>query len=312
MEKKISVIIPIYNTGNYLEKCVNSVINQTYKNLEIILVNDGSTDNSNEICENFKKEDSRIIYINKKNTGVSDSRNLAINKSSGEYILFVDSDDYIEDTMIESLYNDIKKYDADLACCEYVSKNRKQQLKLLNKNEMLSVILKEKGTSGYIWDKLYKTSIIKNEKILFDKEIYICEDMLFNARYIEKANKFIWTNKQLYNYIYRPNSVLNQEFNQKWNTILKAFKEMKNIYVNNDCFDEFLAHYILAAINLKTKMYLHNYINNNLTIECNRIINENIKQINMKRISFKIQIKVFIYYRFHKQINYLKKKLGKK
>ena len=101
---KISIIVPIYNVEKYLERCINSLINQTYKNIEIILVNDGSTDNSLIICEKYKNIDSRIILVNKENGGLSDARNVGIDNSSGNYITFIDSDDYIDDDYVYTLY----------------------------------------------------------------------------------------------------------------------------------------------------------------------------------------------------------------
>lgn len=124
----ISVIIPIYNVEEYLEKCVNSVLNQTYSDLEIILVDDGSTDNSGKICDELKNKDNRIIVIHQENQGLSAARNAGIAKALGEYIAFVDSDDYIMEDMYETLYKNLEKTDADISICKYQYVKKQQKI----------------------------------------------------------------------------------------------------------------------------------------------------------------------------------------
>lgn len=116
----ITIIVPIYKVENYLDKCVYSIIQQTYTNLEIILVDDGSPDNCGNICENYRKKDSRIKVIHKENGGLSDARNVGINSATGKYIAFIDSDDYIAINYIEELYKAIKKYNVQIALCSYI------------------------------------------------------------------------------------------------------------------------------------------------------------------------------------------------
>ena len=118
---KISVIVPIYKVEKYLRRCIDSIINQTFKNIEIILVNDGSPDNCPKICEEYKNKDNRIIIINQENQGLSVARNSGIRIARGQYLVFIDSDDYIEEDMIEYLYEGIVKYDVDISCCGYVA-----------------------------------------------------------------------------------------------------------------------------------------------------------------------------------------------
>ena len=114
----ISVIVPVYNVENYLKRCLDSIINQTYQNIEIILIDDGSTDNSGNLCEDYKKIDNRIKVVHKTNGGLSDARNTGIKKAKGKYITFVDSDDYVEYDYVEYLYNLIKKYDTNISFCK--------------------------------------------------------------------------------------------------------------------------------------------------------------------------------------------------
>ena len=115
MTEKITVIVPVYNVEHYLEKCLDSLINQTYKNLEIIVINDGSTDNSGEICQEYAQKDNRIVYIEKENGGLSDARNVGLDKMTGSYVTFIDSDDWVELDYVEILYKKIIEYQADIA-----------------------------------------------------------------------------------------------------------------------------------------------------------------------------------------------------
>ena len=117
--KKVSVIVPVYNTSNYLEKCITSLLNQTLQDIEIIMVNDGSLDNSREIIEEFQKKDNRILLFNKENGGQASARNLGLSKATGEYVAFLDSDDYISPVMYEQLYNKAKSMDYDIVLCNY-------------------------------------------------------------------------------------------------------------------------------------------------------------------------------------------------
>ncbi len=116
---KISIVVPIYNAEKYLDRCIQSILNQSYKDLEIILIDDGSTDSSNKICNNYQKRDNRIKFISQKNEGVSAARNRGISEATGEFIGFVDSDDYIQPNMYETLYGLINKYNCDISICGY-------------------------------------------------------------------------------------------------------------------------------------------------------------------------------------------------
>ena len=119
MSKLVSIVVPVYNVEKYLERCVDSLINQTYKNIEIILVDDGATDNSGELCDKLLFKDSRIKVFHKLNGGLSDARNYGINQATGEYLLFVDSDDWVENEIVEKLYNSIEQNSADISVCGF-------------------------------------------------------------------------------------------------------------------------------------------------------------------------------------------------
>ena len=168
MGEKISVIVPVYNVEQYLERCVESIVNQTYKNLEIILVNDGSTDNSGELCDELAKKDNRIKVVHKENGGLSDARNNGERESTGEYIIFIDSDDYIHHEMLNTLYNQIVEKNADVSICGVMnvySNSETPQCSDINmdfvcdKEGFLKEYLIGEKIPGSICNKLLKKSI---------------------------------------------------------------------------------------------------------------------------------------------------------
>lgn len=187
-EVKISVIIPVYNTEKFLERCLNSVIKQTLKEIEIIVVNDGSTDNSLEIIKKIKETDARIILINKENEGLTKTRNRGLEIASGKYIYNLDSDDYLEEnTMFEELYNKCENDNLDMVVFDYYNdfENKKEYIKnievsdngLIEKEDYIKDLIKAKwGIS--IWGKLTKKEIFINNNIKFPENIFMGEDLL--------------------------------------------------------------------------------------------------------------------------------------
>lgn len=221
----ISIIIPIYNVEKYLEKCINSVLEQTYGNIEVILVDDGSPDNCGKICDEYKKKDSRIIVIHKKNGGLSDARNKGIDIANGKYIYFLDSDDYIERDTIQYLYSIICKYNAQIAIAgirdtfEHQSKNKKNStgskeevVKILNSKEALETMLYNTEFSNMACNKLY-------EKKLFSKIRYpkgkLYEDLGTTYKVLDLASEIVLSSKMTYNYLAdRKSSIMNQKYSK--------------------------------------------------------------------------------------------------
>ena len=207
---RFSVVIPVFNSEKYIDRCLNSIINQTYKNIEIIIIDDGSSDRSYEICEKKSKKDKRIKLIKQANKGVSFARNLGIEESKGDFIVFVDSDDYLEDTAIEVCNNNIK--DNDLLICEiaYIVNEKKIYIPcklngeyttktlLESLNNRKNIKLAERINS--VCGKVYRADIIKLNQIRFDECISIGEDLLFNIYYLEKIKKIKWIDYAIYNY----------------------------------------------------------------------------------------------------------------
>lgn len=220
MEKDlISVIIPIYNVEHYLKRCIESVVNQTYKNIEILLIDDGSTDNSGNICEEIKYSDSRIIVFHKENGGLSDARNYGIERAKGNYILFVDSDDYINIKMIEILYNNLIKTDSDISVCRpfkfekeiEITENEKydieQELKVYDSIDIFRHMYDDYLVSVVAWNKLYKKKIFEDIRFPVGKLI---EDSAILHYVFDRCNRIVYSNLELYYYFQRKNSIMHK------------------------------------------------------------------------------------------------------
>lgn len=207
----ISIIIPIYNVEQYLSQCLDSVINQTYKNLEIILIDDGSTDNSGKICDDYALLDNRIKVFHKKNEGVSSARNLGLDNCTGDFIGFVDPDDFIELNMYEILYTEQQKTNADIVWCNYYnyfSKTNYNPVNIFYKNMCYNLSSKKNNFGSdlfynkyyehsHLWSKLYKKSIFNNIKFPYKKNL---EDLFIFLPTFIKANVIYTISKPLYYY----------------------------------------------------------------------------------------------------------------
>lgn len=188
-ENKISVIIPVYNTEQYLDKCIESVVNQTYKNLEIILVDDGSTDKSGVICDEWKEKDERIIVIHKENGGVASARNVGLKYVTGDYIAWVDSDDWIERNVYEIIIREMLKYNCDISVIKYTQENSVVNNGVIesepyNNNAALQNLLRYRITP-FLWDKIYKSSLFKNISFVGQ----VGEDSFANYETFKRATK---------------------------------------------------------------------------------------------------------------------------
>lgn len=217
----ISIIVPVYKVEKYLERCVKSIQKQTYTNLEIILVDDGSPDRCGQLCDEFAKLDKRIKVYHKENGGISDARNYGIDKATGEYIGFVDSDDYIHESMYEKLYEAIKKSGTMISECGLtrVYKNTlrphyegKDYFLVLDKQEYLKEFLENRKVYGSVWCKLIHRDIVK--KIKFSVGM-IYEDALYNLELIKNVDKFTLISDSYYYYYIREDSYTTKPFNNR-------------------------------------------------------------------------------------------------
>lgn len=251
---KVSIIVPIYNTEKYLKRCIESIINQTYSNLEVILVNDGSTDDSIKICKEYAKKDSRIILVNKENGGLSDARNKGLDLATGEYISFVDGDDFIHISMIEELIKVSEAENADIVHCDYevvdeqgnilgINNKTYAEDKKLNAEEAIAGHIIEYKIKVVAWNKLYKKELFKELRF---KKGYIYEDEFLFPQIISLSKKNIYLNKKLYFYVSCCGSITKSKMNLnkiKSNKELMKFKEefymkkylqyMRHIYMSN-------------------------------------------------------------------------------
>lgn len=221
MKNKISVIVPIYNVEKYLDKCINSIINQTYDNLEIILVNDGSSDNSLEICKKYQKKDNRIILITKENGGLSDARNVGMEKATGKWYVFIDSDDYIELDYIEFLYKLVIKHDSDIGIVlpfyfrefdTIQTIDKKISIKYLSNYSAVETMLYQKEFDTSAWGKIYKSELFNNIKFPVGK---LYEDISTIYKVFLRANEVVYSNAEKYFYLQRSNSIMGRPFRKK-------------------------------------------------------------------------------------------------
>lgn len=225
----ISVIVPVYKVERYLERCVNSICNQTYTNLEIILVNDGSPDRCGEICDAFARKDSRIHVFHKENGGQASARNLGLSVAKGEWIGFVDSDDTIASNMYEKLLEIADTYDADIVCCgiERVDDNghlsyfndQLDDLLVLNRVDAFQELIQNYRITNAPVDKLYHKNVFEDVRML---EGMIYEDFEVMPRVLVNASKVVYTGDPLYYYYMSPNSTMRAAFSPRQFDVVKA------------------------------------------------------------------------------------------
>ena len=245
MEKDlISIVVPVYNVEKYIPRCIESILNQTYKNWEVIFINDGSKDNSLEVLKNYQKKDNRIKIIDKKNEGSGVARNIGIEKSEGKYLAFLDSDDWYEKDFLEKLYNNLKENNSDVSMCNprmtYDDRQKNKNINIyhfdrieLNKNpEKILGIL----AMPVIWNKLYKKEVVVSNGIRFPNYSF-SEDVEFLYKVFLYVSKVSKVEEYLYNYYQRDNSETKKI---KRESIEQVYKVIENIesYVKNNFIDK--------------------------------------------------------------------------
>lgn len=273
MEALITIIVPIYKVEKYLEKCIDSILNQSYKNLEIILVDDGSPDNCPQICDEYAKKDDRIIVIHQKNGGLSNARNSALDIAKGEYIGFVDSDDYIAKDMYETLYKAIKDNNAQMSICDFYNINEKgdyvenerqaeieENIKIFNKREAIKEMLIDKNIRGYVWTKLFKKECFKQLRFPDGKNY---EDVAISIKCFEKADKIVYINKKEYYYLHRDDGIDHTKTEKNVNDAIQiAYERYKYV---KERYPEMKQYNVYALIVRLLSTYRHvkrmNYMN---------------------------------------------------
>ena len=270
----VSIILPVYNAQNHLARCVGSICAQTYRNLEIIILNDGSKDQSLPVCEEFRAKDSRILLVDKENSGVSDTRNLGLKLASGMYVQFVDSDDYLDPDFTEHLVTAAEENEADLVIAPYkmvipagASKPEQVLGKIQDELGVMSVArppevreygflpagvydkdtfalrLMDKPASYFysvLWNKLYRRDILTGNDIQFVSEMRWAEDLVFNLRYIQYAERFVSIAQAGYSYVQNPQSICHTQVNAATvvQNKLQVFRYYKDLYTRLGMYEE--------------------------------------------------------------------------
>ena len=270
----VSIILPVYNAQSHLARCVGSICAQTYRNIEIIILNDGSKDQSLPVCEEFRQKDPRILLVDKANSGVSDTRNLGLKLASGKYVEFVDSDDYLDPDFTERLGAAAEENEADFVIAPYkmvipagASKPEQVLDKIQDELGVMSVArppevreygflpagvydkdtfalrLMDKPASYFysvLWNKLYRRDILTGNDIQFVSEMRWAEDLVFNLRYIQYAERFVAIDKPGYYYVQNPQSICHTQINAA--TIvqnkLQVFRYYKDLYTRLGIYEE--------------------------------------------------------------------------
>lgn len=264
----VSIIVPVYNTGEYLYKCLDSIVNQNLQEIELILIDDGSTDNSGEICDYYSEKDKRVCVIHKKNEGVSIARNVGIQAAKGEYIGFIDSDDWIENEMYQELYYYAKETGADIVMCDpctVYDGNKKEadtisslnESVLLNKKEITPLNLRE--IAGSACRCIYKKELLEVHAVQFPTGLPLSEDRIFNLNAIGASKNFYYLKKAYYNRYVRIGSAVNKYYpnllkitNQYRQEVLNALERFWNVdkAYRQAYNQQFLGTYMSVVYNL--------------------------------------------------------------
>lgn len=226
---KISVIVPVYNVAKYLNRCVESIVGQTYQNLEIVLVDDGSTDASKKYCDAWRKKDSRIKVVHQKNRGLSAARNTGIKKSTGKYLVFVDADDYLAPSHIEDLYHALSATKADIAVAAHqviypkrtLTVQAPAQATMLSKDALHALLYHQIDTAA--WSKLYKKSLFKRIKYPVGK---FAEDTATTYKLFHQAKLISFCHQPTYYYVIHPQSLTTTSFSKKYLELVEATDQM--------------------------------------------------------------------------------------
>lgn len=267
MKDIITVVVPVYNTEKYIRKCIESIVTQTYQLLDIILVNDGSVDNSGQICDEYAKKDARIRVIHKLNAGVSAARNDGIKNAKGKYLVFVDSDDYLEKEYCQKLYYAQLEYEGAFVFCGFRTINEKDKmgnLYIYRENESVSVVNKKnlleimtKWLFNSPCNKFYCVDLLREKNIFMPESLSLAEDLLFNFNYIDNMDtiEFIIINEPLYNYILHDSGSLDSKFCPNKLNIMKIVNERLYYICQKIEIDNSEDYYVMAMHNLEDAMH---------------------------------------------------------
>lgn len=302
--EKISIIVPIYNAEKTLKKCINSVINQNFQEWELLLIDDGSTDSSLNLCKEYEKIDSRIKAFSKQNGGVSSARNYGIEKVNGDFIIFIDSDDYIENNLLQSAINAYKNHKTDLIIWGYIMERKNERIQynvsmkyLKNKYEILNELINIKNISFYATpcNKLYKTSIIKNNNVKFKEQVSLGEDLIFVLDYIKNINNIYFLPECLSVYSIMENSLCRKDIKNIWDIQYFLYKQYISTFdgYTKYNFNNFIG-FFFRSISISINTAISNKWNYKRYKKlCNDIIStDEFKKINLKNIKLGMYTKI--------------------
>ncbi len=239
---KLSIIVPIYNVENYIPICLESLINQTYKNIEIICVNDGSKDNSIEVLNQYKENDRRITIIDKQNGGVSSARNAGINAATGDYITFVDSDDYIDIDAYENCISIIAKQNADIFAFGYTLEPNHTAVSPVSEKiyDKFDCLKNEFSSNCTVWNKIFKRSLLTDGDIRFAEDVSYGEDDLFLKMVVPNAKVIVGCSNPYYHYVHRETSAESTySIEKRLISAINRCKHLVNYYVDKNYKDEY-------------------------------------------------------------------------
>lgn len=304
MDKLISVIIPVYNTSSFINKCVESVLNQTHKNIEILLINDGSTDNSDFVCKALQKKDSRIRYYYKTNGGLSSARNYGLDRITGDYVSFIDSDDLIDKNFIYSILQGCIKYDALIGMSGRVMFNdnlRKDmftlpEIQLWSSEVATSRFLKWDNIDGSVCDKIFHISLFSNRRF---PEGRISEDLPVFVGALIQAGNIVHIGKPMYYYFQREGSITNSKFSSDKISILDSASEVFNVVMLNFPNLKFKANFYFVSHILLLHYLIKNEIdsfNEEWRLIRKAISNKLFVSFINPHLSFKQKILLFLIY----------------
>lgn len=294
---KISIIVPVFKVEKYLPKCIDSLINQTLEDIEIILINDGSPDKSKEICDDYAKKDKRIVVIHQENQGVSVARNAGIEAAKGEWITFVDGDDWVEYNMCEFALRKAQESDADVVIWSFFKNyvNKEERLSLIpgsdgdlsNKKDLIQLraiyqsyydkVLKSTVSAGVAWCKLYKAEFIRKHNLRFKKGLIRAQDTIFSINAIERASKIIYFDVPLYHYRITSSSTCSgtryiENSIEPFNALLNEFLDfIKHYNKGTEYMDAFYARTIQVLMWHLKHNYFHEAKNANAFARRNQI-----------------------------------------
>ena len=306
MRPLISIIIPVYNVEKYLKACLDSVVNQTLKSIEIIVVDDGSTDNSKDIIRDFELKDSRVKAIYQKNKGVSQARNAGLKIANGEYIGFVDADDYIDLEMYESMYSKAKQFDSDIVVCNVKDiMENKEKISLEFQEGLISMenikpknFLKDKyfKLGSAVWHKIFKKSLIVENNIKFINYNEVSsEDTIFNLQAMLKSKNIYCIDKPFYNYIIRENSLTKSKI-AKENMIYRCKNTVdiiqKYCEENNIDIDKYI-YYLTYFEFINSLSYVHPKNLNNLSLGIKEYSKSEFYNKSLKNIIFSNTLDIY-------------------